>query len=209
MPVLSVIEVAVAAVFGLAAARKQRSWVDLVLSIALLLALIALPLERGISWHWRPSLADGSWLLLVLYFAVELIGVPLFVARRVPLLRRRAEWRFDRDLHARLARFYALTASYPSDGDQEARARWGATALQELALLEARIHDLHAPTDAWRRLAEDYAAALEAQARYIEGRTSDPVSDRAALENRMTDLAARRLQLRAEYEDRPPSVHGD
>lgn len=209
MPLVTLAELVLAATLGLAAAWKQRSRLNLAIGVALFALGTLLLLVQHTAMQWHPSLADaGAWLLIVI-FVVELYGAPGVLTRSVPLLRRRAEWRFDRDLHALLDRFYALTAAYPIDGDAETRSRWGAQAARDLPKLATSIRKLRAPTDAWAGLRDDYAAAIEAQARYIEGWTSDPVSDRATLESRMTDLAARRLRLRAEYEDRPPSTQGD
>ncbi|MGC8634205.1 MAG: hypothetical protein ACP5VP_06020 [Candidatus Limnocylindrales bacterium] len=202
MSIISAFEIALAAALGLLAARARRSLSDLVVAAALVVGLIGLPVLRGVSWHWGPSLVDICAWILVIYFVAELLTTSARTARHVPVLRRIADWQFDRELYQQLERFYSITASYPADGSDEAKLAWGDRCVRELRSITATIRHLDAPSEEWTDLAEDYAAAFEAQARHVLGDVPDPQADAAALDKQMGELADRLHRLRAQYERR-------
>ena len=189
MAAAELLGLALMAVVFAAVGIRQRDRSDLMIAALLAFALVAaLALNRSPAGPVLVVIGVLELLtvLLAAVFLMDAFSAPLPLVRRIPVLRRRAQWRFDGALHRELVRFRALSDAPASP--------------LEIRAIGHGMRRLRAPDNAWARLRDGYAAALGAQADYIERGDRD-LSWEAAFNTELEQLAERCAALRTAYED--------
>ena len=130
------------------------------------------------------DLAAASWAVLM---AVDLIGLPLHLARRLHLGLRSREWEFHRRLFALTEKARRVVESPSANVDNGKR---------ELLEIAARMRALKAPNEDWADLRDHWASMWEwyvaDRDEDVEPRTREEyLASNAALIERTTVLSAR------------------
>ena len=153
--------------------------------------VVSLVIESGFNTHTlfhSPPVLDGIAGATAVVIAVDVIGLPLPVARRLHLGLHRREWEFDRRLSA-LAQQARRVVEHP--------ALAGGPPERELATIIARISTLRAPDEDWALVRDGWAKVWQRHLDLLSKPAGAAAREEALARQR--DLLERTELLRVRY----------